>query len=319
MGIELDDETRVLLPDGNINWVHWRSRPLHGTDGSVTGFVGIIEDVTKRRAAEQRMLEAKRSAELANAAKSQFLANVSHEIRTPMNGILGMTELALNTLLNPQQKDYLQLVKGCAESLMEIIEEILDFSKIESGKLELETVPFFPLDCVEAALQTVAARARQKDLELEWWVRGDLPERLLGDPTRLRQVLINLLGNAVKFTKEGLVTLGIHCLRRDEKEALVQFFVSDTGVGIAPDKHEKIFEAFQQSDSSVTREYGGTGLGLSISSELVKSMGGSISVESELGRGSCFHFAFPLRISDVDRQVASMDEEVGRIGAGKIG
>jgi PAS domain S-box-containing protein len=194
MGLELDDETRILLPDGNINWIHWRSRPLHGEDGNISGFVGVIEDITKRRLAEQRMLEAKEAAEVANIAKSRFLANMSHEIRTPMNGILGMTELALGTKLDRQQREYLQLAKGCADSLLEIIEELLDFSKIEAGKLELERSPFSLVECVESALQTVAIRARQKQLELNWWIRGEVPELAIGDSTRLRQVLINLLG-----------------------------------------------------------------------------------------------------------------------------
>jgi PAS domain S-box-containing protein len=167
MGLELDDETCVLLPDGNINWIHWRSRPLRGDDGSISGFVGVIEDITKRRLAEQRMLEAKDAAEVANVAKSRFLANMSHEIRTPMNGILGMTEMALGTKLDRQQREYLQLAKSCAESLMEIIEELLDFSKIEAGRLELERSPFSLVECAESALTTVAIRAREKTIGFE--------------------------------------------------------------------------------------------------------------------------------------------------------
>jgi two-component system sensor histidine kinase/response regulator len=295
MGIEVQDETRFLTPDGNTNWVYWRSRVLHGEDGNLNGFVGVIEDITKRRSAEQRLLEAKQAAESANEAKSQFLANMSHEIRTPMNGILGMTELTLETSLNGQQREYLEMVKGCAESLLEIIEDVLDFSKIETGKAELESMPFAILDCVENALQPVTIRAQQKGVELGWRVRGDLPEFAQGDSTRLRQILINLLGNAVKFTEEGEVSLEIECLNRREGTAEIRFEVRDTGVGIPAESQGKIFEAFQQSDASVTRQFGGTGLGLSISARLVRMMGGEIEVESTEGKGSRFFFTIMLK------------------------
>jgi PAS domain S-box-containing protein len=269
MGLEMQDDVRYLTPDGNTNWVHWQSRALHAPDGSPAGYVGVVEDISARRAAEQRLLEAKRAAESANQAKSQFLANMSHEIRTPLNGILGMTELALDTQLTAEQRECLSTVKGCAESLLEVTSEILDFSKIESGNVEPESIPFSILTCVENALHPVIVRAQQKGLDLQWVVRGDLPEWLQGDPTRLRQVLINLLGNAVKFTERGEVGLTITALPQADRSVQVRFEVRDTGIGIAPEYHQKIFESFQQSDASVTREFGGTGLGLSISSLLV--------------------------------------------------
>ena len=288
---------RYVSKSGNVVRVDVIARAISASGDGSRGYIGIVQDVTERYQAAERLREAKEAAETASRTKSEFLANMSHEIRTPMNGVIGMTELALDTELTQEQREYLGMVKSSADSLLGIINDILDFSKIEAGRLELECVPFSLLDVIEDALEPLALRAHQRGIELAWCVEGEIPELVSGDPTRLRQILINLAGNAIKFTKEGHVTVKTLRLDSPAGEVAIRFSVQDTGIGIPPEKHKQIFEAFSQADPSTTREFGGTGLGLSISARLVKAMGGEMGVHSAIGKGS--EFSFTVRFAPV--------------------
>jgi PAS domain S-box-containing protein len=302
-------QNRVLAQGGVTNLEHPSFRkdgssvdaslsaaPLHNHRGEVTGAVYLVADVTEQKRTQRALERAKEEAEAASRAKSEFLANMSHEIRTPMNGVLGMTELALGTELTGEQREYLNCAKTSGESLLRLLNDILDFSKIEAGKLVLSAEDFDLRAGLADVMRAMAVRAQQKGLELTYAVDGGVPKILSGDFQRLRQMLVNLIDNSIKFTPAGEVSVRVRAAAQQGGEVCLEFSVADTGIGIPHDKQAEIFEAFTQADGSITRRFGGTGLGLSISSQLARLMGGSIGLESAPGAGSTFHLSLPFGV-----------------------
>lgn len=302
MGTHADDEV-LWRKDGSSFAAEYWSRPLHRNQ-QVIGAVVTFVDVTARKQAEETLRTAKAAAEAASRTKSEFLANMSHEIRTPLNGVIGMTNLALATDLTDEQREFLETAKLSGDALLSVINDVLDFSKIEAGKTYLEAQDFSLRDSLQDILKAFALRASEKQLTLSCDIDEQVPVMVCGDAYRLRQILTNLLGNAIKFTPAGGVALRVRVNHVDGENVALHFTVADTGVGIAANACEMIFDPFTQADSSTTRTFGGTGLGLAISARLVKMMGGDIRVESELGRGSKFHFTAHLGAGHVASDTA---------------
>jgi PAS domain S-box-containing protein len=283
-------EFRFRHKDGSWRWILARGRALRDENDKPYRMAGSHTDVTERKQAEEELRQARRAAESANSAKSAFLANMSHEIRTPMNGVIGMSELLLGTDLNETQREYLEMLKLSADSLLELLNDILDFSKIEAGRMELDAHEFDLSEVVTEISQAMGIRAFQKRLVFKHHITPEVPVRLIGDDGRLRQILVNLIGNAIKFTHKGGVTIEVSMESETADKVTLHFKINDTGIGIAADMRESIFEAFTQAEHSTSRRYGGTGLGLAICHDLVALMQGRIWVESQPGEGSTFHF-----------------------------
>ena len=304
------DDVRLRCKDGSYKWIEFKGRIVQSQpNGEPMRATGVSLDISARKAMEEAMAAARDAAEAASRAKGDFLANMSHEIRTPMNGILGLTELCLSTELNEEQRGYIDMAHTSAKSLLTVINDVLDFSKIEANKLDIEQVVFHLPQVLRHAVAPLHQRAEAQGLKLLTHVDEDVPEWLLGDPGRLRQVLLNLVGNAVKFTEAGHVDVRVRLASASENR--LRFSVADTGIGIAPEQLSTVFEAFSQADSSITRRFGGTGLGLSISARLIGLMGGELKVNSTVGEGTEFWFEVCLPATEApDMDHSPLNNEV---------
>ncbi len=309
-------EYRLPMFDGTIKWVRVKARILKRNESLPMKFVGTIEDITERKKTEEAMRRAVEAAEEANRAKSDFIANISHEFRTPMTVFMGALELAMQTELNPEQYEYLQMAEESADSLLVLIDDLLDFSELGSGKMAMKAIPFALKENLQKTLKTFLPKTEQKSLSLELEISPEVPEVIVGDPERIRQVLSNILGNAIKFTERGEIRIRVDLLLDSELSSIprLHFSISDTGIGIPPEKLHQLFQTFTQVDSSTTRKYGGAGIGLALSKGLVQTMGGTIWVESEEQKGSTFHFTLPYGSVVSEGGTARYSAEPGQDG-----